>query len=100
MVLEIQKSVLVPLALAAGLAVSAAALDTPASPAVPTEAPRVTAEELKALVAKGQAVIVDVRARDAWAAAHIAGAVHIPLAELATRLKELPKGKNIVAYCT
>ena len=34
-----------------------------------------------------------------YAAAHLPGAVHIPLPELAERLAELPADREIVAYC-
>jgi rhodanese-related sulfurtransferase len=36
------------------------------------------------------AVLVDVREQDEWDAGHAPGAVHIPLAELPSRLEELP----------
>src|SRR6185503_11058709 len=89
--------------------VAAAALDGPAvpgtTPAAPVpvtvaDAPRISAGDLKALLEKKQAVVVDVRAREAYAAGHIEGALSIPLAELESRLKELPKDKDVVAYCT
>jgi predicted sulfurtransferase len=64
------------------------------------DAPRIVAEELKQLVAKGEAVIVDVRSKSAWDYSHIDGAIHIPLAELESRLRELPKEKLIACYCT
>ena len=81
---------------------AAAAVHAAASsePAIPTEAPRMTAEEVKALVARGRAVVVDVRSAEAYAAEHAAGALSIPLSGLAERLKELPKDKLIAAYCT
>jgi hydroxyacylglutathione hydrolase len=69
-------------------------------PAAAEEAPRIVAEELKRLVAKGDAVIVDVRSQSAWDFGHIDGAIHIPLADLASRLGELPKDKLIACYCT
>jgi ArsR family transcriptional regulator len=34
-----------------------------------------------------------------YTAGHLPGAVSIPVAELKRRLKELPKNKEIVAYC-
>ena len=43
--------------------------------------------------------LLDVREDDEWLAGHIDGAQHIPLAELAARLGELPKEKTIVAVC-
>ncbi len=44
-------------------------------------------------------VVVDVRPREEYEAGHIAGAVSIPLDELADRLDELPEDAQIVAYC-
>ena len=67
---------------------------------VPPEAPRITMDEVKALQKKGEVVIVDVRTKEGFGVGHADGAVNIPLAELGVRMKELPKGKAIVAYCT
>ena len=39
------------------------------------------------------AVLVDVREDDEWAAGHAPGAVHIPLGDLPARLGELPEGE-------
>ena len=47
----------------------------------------------------GQAVLLDVRSREGYAAGHLPGAVHIPFEELPVRLKELPKGKDVIVYC-
>lgn len=44
-------------------------------------------------------VIVDVRNPGEYAAGHIAGAVNIPLANLAGRLGELPPDRLVVTYC-
>ncbi|GAA2034996.1 rhodanese-like domain-containing protein [Pseudokineococcus marinus] len=38
------------------------------------------------------AVLVDVREDDEWAAGHAPGAVHIPLGDLPARVGELPEG--------
>src|SRR5215510_15427416 len=86
--------------LAAGLGLACLAAGGRAAAQAPDDAPRITAEELKPLVAKGEAVLVDVRGLEAWNSGHIDGAVHIPMAELAQRLGELPKNKLIAAYCT
>ena len=43
--------------------------------------------------------LLDVREDDEWTAGHIDGAQHIPLAQLAGRLDELPKEMTIVAVC-
>jgi 3-mercaptopyruvate sulfurtransferase SseA len=72
----------------------------PAVPATAAEAPRMEAAEVRRLVERGEAVLVDVRSREAWDSGHAEGALHIPLTELGARLKELPKDKLIAAYCT
>jgi rhodanese-related sulfurtransferase len=64
------------------------------------DAPRISGEEAVTLAAKGEAVVVDVRAKLAWDGSHAEGALSIPSAEIGTRLAELPKDKLIVAYCT
>jgi rhodanese-related sulfurtransferase len=48
---------------------------------------------------KSQIVVLDTRTSDAFAEEHVSGAINIPEAELAQRLKELPKNKEIVPYC-
>ncbi len=56
-------------------------------------------DELIKLVKKGQVMVLDVRPPEEFAAGHIPGAVNVPLADLPKRLKTLPKGQEIVAYC-
>lgn len=53
------------------------------------------AKRLKA----GDVVVVDVRPTAEYNAGHIAGALSVPIAEVGKRLRELPKGKQVVAYC-
>lgn len=48
---------------------------------------------------RGDFHLLDVREDDEWTAGHIDGAQHIPLAQLAARLSELPKEKTVVAVC-
>ena len=43
--------------------------------------------------------MLDVRPVEEFAAGHIPGALSIPLPQLARRLGELPRGREIVAYC-
>ncbi len=45
------------------------------------------------------AVVVDVREADEWAAGHAPNAVHIPLGELTARLEELPDGDAVPVVC-
>ena len=59
-----------------------------------------TKEELaKKLRKKDGVLVLDVRPEEEFAAGHVPGAISIPVAELKRRLKELPKTKEIVAYC-
>ena len=61
---------------------------------------RVTIEELEALTKEGKAVVVDVRSEDSYNAGHIPGARLIPLDDIGTRYKELPREKLIITYCS
>ena len=59
----------------------------------------VTLPELRRLVRDGDVTVIDVRPNDEYAAGHIPGAVSIPVAELKRRLRELPKRREVIAYC-
>jgi len=56
-------------------------------------------EELRRRLDAGDVTLIDVRPGDEFAAGHIPGALSVPVTELADRLRELPKRKEIVAYC-
>ena len=56
-------------------------------------------ETLLQRVQRGKAVVVDVRPLNEYLTAHIADAVPIPMEQLKRRLSELPRNKEIVAYC-
>jgi rhodanese-related sulfurtransferase len=56
-------------------------------------------EELVRRVRRGEVTLLDVRPREEYAAAHIPGAVSVPLPELPKRLHELRKRREVVAYC-
>lgn len=56
-------------------------------------------EDLLRQAKKGEVVVIDVRPRNEYEAAHLPFARSLPLAELKTRLAELPKRKPIAAYC-
>lgn len=60
---------------------------------------RITREEAIKMVAANKAVYVDVRGKDQYDIEHIQGAISIPLGEVITRMKDLPKGKFIITYC-
>jgi rhodanese-related sulfurtransferase len=59
----------------------------------------ITCEGLSRRLKDRSVVLLDVRPEEEYQAGHVAGARSIPLTELQERLKELPKRKEIVAYC-
>jgi predicted methyltransferase len=62
---------------------------------------RVPLEEFRKLTSAGSVTIVDVRDGDSFAAAHIPGAISIPLDTVADALEQLRRlGKPIVTYCS
>jgi rhodanese-related sulfurtransferase len=56
-------------------------------------------EALLELVREGAVTVLDVRPVEEYRAGHIPGAVSIPLKELKRHLAELPRDREIVAYC-
>lgn len=68
--------------------------------ALPTDGLRIMSrDELLASSRSGAVVVLDVRPAEEFRAGHLAGAVSIPLAELAARLDEVPADVEVVAYC-
>ena len=63
-------------------------------------AAKVLAAELHAALAKGDAVVIDVRGSVPFDLEHIPGAISLPLGLVAARADELSKEKLVVAYCT
>ena len=59
----------------------------------------VPAHEVLERARKGLVVVLDVRPAEEYSAGHLPGAVSIPIHELEKRLKELPKRKEVIAYC-
>ena len=59
----------------------------------------VRARELLDRAKRGLVTVLDVRPPEEFAAGHLPGAVNIPVNELEKRLAELPKRKEVVAYC-
>jgi rhodanese-related sulfurtransferase len=56
-------------------------------------------DELLKRVRAGAVTVIDVRPAVEYAAGHIPGAISIPLADLKRRLAEIPKRREVVAYC-
>jgi len=54
---------------------------------------------LRRKVTKGEVTLLDVRPPEEYEAAHIPGALSVPLPELAKRISELPRRREVVAYC-
>ena len=65
----------------------------------PEDTAAVDTDELLRRIGAGDAVVLDVRPEPEYAGGHLPGALHIPLDELAGRLAELPRDREIVAYC-
>ena len=62
--------------------------------------PNITALELSEKLKFGKhPLVVDVRQPDEFRAGHVNGAKLIPLNEINRRIKELPKGREIVCIC-
>lgn len=59
----------------------------------------VAGPELLRRVKSGEVTVLDVRPSEEYRAGHIPGAVSIPVGELKARFKELPKNREVVAYC-
>jgi rhodanese-related sulfurtransferase/predicted transcriptional regulator len=63
------------------------------------EVEAVDRDELVARMRRRDVVLVDVRPHDEFEAGHIEGAQSIPLDELEQHLDELPKDREVIAYC-
>ena len=59
----------------------------------------VPATELLDRARKGLVTVLDVRPPEEFAAGHVPGALNIPIDQLETRLRELPKRREVIAYC-
>jgi rhodanese-related sulfurtransferase len=59
----------------------------------------VTLSELQRLMRDDRVTVIDVRPREEYEAGHIPGAISIPLAEIKRRSAELPKRREVIAYC-
>lgn len=63
------------------------------------DVPRVSPAELHELMAKGEAIALDVRGTVPFRYGHIPEAISMPLGTIDRRSNELPQDKLIVAYC-
>ena len=60
--------------------------------------PQIDAPALAAL-GESERTLVDVRTPKEFAAGHIPGATNIPVDELRERLGEIPRDREVIAYC-
>ncbi|MFC0429355.1 rhodanese-like domain-containing protein [Kutzneria buriramensis] len=61
---------------------------------MPQEVPTTTVDQVPT-----DAVLLDVREHDEWAAGHAPQAIHIPLGELAERVGEVPQDRDVYVVC-
>lgn len=59
----------------------------------------VSLKELRRRMRQGDVTVVDVRPEEEYWAGHIPGALSVPVAQLKRRLADIPKNKEVVAYC-
>jgi hypothetical protein len=74
-----------------------------AAPAADDNIPRITVQELKAKLDKGEDVaILDVRTGSDWGRSlyKIKGAIRVPITQVEERTRHLPKDKEVITYCT
>ena len=64
-----------------------------------SEAEAVEMNELLKRARSKRVIVLDTRPPNEYAAGHIAGAMSVPVDDLQRRLRQLPKGKEYVAYC-
>jgi rhodanese-related sulfurtransferase len=59
----------------------------------------IPAKELLDRARKGLVTVLDVRPPEEFAAGHVPGAINIPVHELEKRIGELPRRREVIAYC-
>jgi rhodanese-related sulfurtransferase len=59
----------------------------------------ISMKELQSKIKKDEITIIDVRPKEEYINGHLPGAVSVPMSELKSKIKNLPAGKEIIAYC-
>ena len=62
---------------------------------LPAEA---TPQDASAAIGEG-ALLLDVREECEWNEHHVAGALHIPMQEVPSRIAEIPEDRDVYVYC-
>ena len=75
-------------------------LGAASSSSTPTSFATIEVSELQAMVEKNEVTVIDVRNIEPYLAAHIPGALQIPVTMIEGEIPHLPKGKKIVTYCS
>lgn len=68
-------------------------------PQAPTNMPLISIDEARQLLGQPNVVFVDARVADEYKRQHIKGAISMPNTEVAQRLTELPRDKDLIIYC-
>lgn len=90
-----QNAIYIGLALGSGIALLWPLLNRSAG------VPNISAREAVLLMNRSKALVLDVRDEAEYAAGHIQGAKHIPVADLLARIKEIEKFKDkpVLVHC-
>jgi len=64
-----------------------------------SDAPSLATEEAPAWLREHGALVVDVREPEEYAQGHLPGAISVPQAELASRLEDLPRDRDLLVVC-
>ena len=72
----------------------------PEPKAAQDEAPRISLADAKKAYDDGTAVIIDARGADVYKQEHIKGAINITSETLKEKIKQLPKDKTLIVYCS
>ena len=65
-----------------------------------TAVKRISVEDFRPKFDSGNVTIIDVRDSSSYASGHIPGAMNIPFASIQGFTDMIPKGKEVVLYCT
>jgi hypothetical protein len=101
MILRKRAKLVGPILFVALIVLSACGNSTASIPQSQDDVPRMSAPELKERLDRGEKIlVVDARTAGEFQKQHIAGAISVPLNEVASRLDELPRDQDIVFFCT
>jgi rhodanese-related sulfurtransferase/DNA-binding MarR family transcriptional regulator len=59
----------------------------------------ITRDQLRQRLRDGDVVVLDVRPETEYTSGHVRSAISIPVQDLKTRLGDIPRGAQVVAYC-